>query len=375
MSSEESLKKILSEFDAALPLAEAATAPASWYQQTAFFNAENSLLKNSWQFVAPLDFFKENGSYHSGEFLGEPYVILRDQAGTLRAFYNVCRHHAACLVSGQGKVEHLTCPYHGWSYGLDGALQKAPGLGAVKNFRKTEMGLVSIPLKVVGPFVLLHFSGSPEGGFNDLLQWSDVFSTLGKTGYEKLRFVRRKEYEIRCNWKVYVDNYLDGGYHVEVLHRELAGKLELEGYRIENADGYTLQHCGGTGDKRVGDEAFYYWLYPNFMINRYGPIMDTNWVIPLSPDRCLTVFDYYFAEDSDSKFIEESLRQSDRVQQEDIWISESVQKGLGSRAYHAGRYSVQHESGMHLFHSWLHRDLSRISSTPGRAQRSSKTGP
>lgn len=346
----------LSEFDPSLPLAEARTAPASWYTSPEFHSAEAELLKSTWQFVAPLAFFREPGAFHSGHFLGEPYVILKDEAGELRAFFNVCRHHATCLVEGRGKVDSLTCPYHGWNYSLKGELLKAPALGAVKNFKKNEMGLVPIPLRVVGPFVLLNFSGNesplPAG-------WDAMFRRFAEAGYDKLHFVLRREYELKCNWKVYVDNYLDGGYHVSQLHKGLASQLEIGGYEIENFDGWTLQSCGGKGDARIGDHALYAWAYPNFMINRYGKIMDTNWVVPLAHDRCLTVFDYYFADPDDKAFVDESLVPSERVQQEDIAISESVQRGLGSRAYGAGRYSVQHESGMHLFHQWLHRDLSR----------------
>jgi choline monooxygenase len=353
------LDALLSQFNPALPLAEASTAPASWYTSAEFFGAEAELLKAQWQFVAPVAWFREQGSFHSGIFLGEPYVILRGDDGELRAFYNVCRHHATCLVEGRGKTESLTCPYHGWNYSLKGELLKAPALGAVKGFRKNEMGLVPIPLKVIGPFVLLNFSGKekpiPEG-------WAAMFQRFEASGYQKLHFVVRREYEIKCNWKVYVDNYLDGGYHVSQLHQGLASQLEIDGYKIENFDRWTLQSCGGKGDARIGDEALYALAYPNFMINRYGKIMDTNWVVPLGHDRCLTVFDYYFADPDDRKFVEESLLPSERVQQEDIAISESVQRGLSSRAYGAGRYSVQHESGMHLFHQWLHRDLS------GRAQ-------
>lgn len=349
------MQQLLSQFDASRPLAEAKTAPASWYTSERFFQAEKALLKSEWQLVAPVALLKEQGSFHSGEFLGEPYVIIKDDAGALHAFYNVCRHHAACLVSGNGKTESLTCPYHGWTYSLQGELLRAPALGAVKNFRKEEMGLVPIPLQVKGPFIFLNFSGKssplPTG-------WDPLFSRLEGSGYEKLHFVCRREYEIKCNWKVYVDNYLDGGYHVSVLHGDLASRLEMGGYRIENFDHWTLQSCGGKGDSRIGDEALYAWLYPNAMINRYGRIMDTNWVVPLAPDRCLTIFDYYFEDPSDQAFIDECLLPSERVQKEDISISESVQRGLGSMAYRSGRYSVQHESGMHLFHQWLHRDLS-----------------
>lgn len=356
------LQTILGEFDPTLETAEAETAPASWYVNREFFERERAALKATWQPVAPLALFTEPGAYHTGEFLGEPYIIVRDESGDLRAFYNVCRHHAACLKSGDGRAKELECPYHGWTYSLNGDLKKAPSLGPVKNFRKEKMGLVPLPLKGHGPFVFLSFSSDPPP-FS--ASWSPRFEA---TGYEKLTFVRRRSYEIKCNWKVYVDNYLDGGYHVGLLHKGLAGQLDLDAYKIENFDSWTLQSCGGAVSEaargedfreRIGDGALYAWLYPNFMINRYGGIMDTNWVVPLGTDRCLTIFDYYFADPTDEKFIEASLAASDRVQQEDVAICESVQKGLSSSGYKAGRYSATLETGMHLFHRLLHRDLSR----------------
>lgn len=352
---EQIAKNLLDDFSPALPLAEAATAPASWYTNAEFYALESrASLKANWQFVAPLALLAEPGQYHTGNFLGEPYLILRDESGELKAFFNVCRHHAACLLEGDGRTEKISCPYHGWTYDLNGGLQKAPGLGAVRNFKKEDMGMVPIPLAVQGPFVLLNFSKDPSPP----PPRADLYSRLEKSGYGNLQFHSRRQYVIQCNWKVYVDNYLDGGYHVGVLHKGLASQLALENYALENFSDWTLQRCGGASD-RIGEEALYAWLHPNFMINRYGPVMDTNWVVPLGVDRCVTIFDYYFARGTGADFIENSLAASEKVQAEDIAISESVQRGLSSSAYGKGRYSVAHESGMHLFHQWLHRDLSR----------------
>lgn len=362
----ENVRRIVNEFDPRLPLPRALTAPGSWYVDADFYRHEtNAVLKKSWQLVGPVAKFAAPGAFHSGEFAGEPYVIVRDDSGELRAFYNVCRHHAACLTKGEGKMKLFVCPYHGWTYSLRGELIKTPSLGKVEDFDPKKMGLVPIALKVVGPFVFLNFSARPEPF---PAQWDGLFAKLEASGYEKLKYIGRREYEIKCNWKVYVDNYLDGGYHVKILHKGLAGQLDLAGYSIENFDRWTLQSCKGASDskpargdfkERIGEHALYAWMYPNFMINRYGNIMDTNWVVPLGVDRCVTVFDYYFLDSDDKSFIDSSLQASDQVQREDVEISESVQKGLSSSAYGAGRYSAELEGGMHLFHQWLHADLSR----------------
>ncbi len=164
---------------------------------------------------------------------------------------------------------------------------------------------------------------------------------------------------------MYVDNYLDGGYHVPHLHKALNSVLAYTEYTIENSDRYSLQSSpmvasqdASLAHTRTGDRAYYYWLYPNFMLNIYAGVMDTNLVLPLGTDRCMVIFDFYFAGD-DERYKEDSVAVSDRVQAEDVDICESVQRGLHSRAYGAGRLSVRRETGEHLFHRLLATDLKR----------------
>jgi choline monooxygenase len=170
---------------------------------------------------------------------------------------------------------------------------------------------------------------------------------------------------------VYIDNYLDGGYHVAYLHRGLASQLDLASYGTELYERFSIQSGGGAAPRgaskrrsagrdfaeRIGDHVLYAWLYPNFMINRYGPMMDTNWVLPLGRDRTEVIFDYYFEEGKDAAFIERSLEASDVVQREDTDICEAVQRGLESRSYDRGRYSAEREMGEHHFHRLLAEDL------------------
>ena len=291
--------------------------------------------------------------------MGKPYVVVRGADGELRAFYNVCRHHGAELVCGAGRIQNFVCPYHGWKYSLQGDLTAAPRMQGAENFDKSAFGLKPVKLCAAGPFIWLALGSvdaSPEALFEG------AWARLADTGYEKLKFHSRRTYEIRCNWKVYVDNYLDGGYHVGMLHRQLSRQLKLGAYKTEVGDGFSIQSVKGQQSDRIGDKALYVWLYPNFMINRYGPAMDTNWVIPLSPERCLTVFDFYFAdvEGGDAQaFIRESLQMSEQVQEEDIAIVESVQRGLESGASEPGRYAPRVEHAMYAFHRQLAVDVAR----------------
>jgi len=173
---------------------------------------------------------------------------------------------------------------------------------------------------------------------------------------------------------VYVDNYLDGGYHVAHLHADLAERLDLASYEtvvhdwcvVQRVRGGAAQVGVGEGDAsvgdfhgRIGEQATYVWLYPGLMLNRYGPWLDTNWVVPTGPEQCRVVFDYFIESGrrDDHAFLERSLVASDRVQREDVAVCEAVQRGLRSSAYDSGMYAPQLEHGAHAFHRMLSRFL------------------
>ena len=288
----------------------------------------------------------------------------------LRGFYNVCRHHAAPVAMEPcGQANLLHCPYHGWNYGLDGCLKGMPEFDGVKNFAREENGLVPVRTAIWENFVFvcLDPAAPPLEVFLGRL-----LLRVAPLGISKLHYFDSRSYNIHCNWKVFVDNYLDGGYHVPHLHKALNSVLDYKQYTIETEDRYCLQSSpmvssaedAATGSTRKGDRAWYFWQYPNLMINCYEGYMDTNLVIPLDADHCRVVFDFYFSEiSSDSAgYNRQSVEVGARVQEEDLGICEAVQRGLKSRAYGAGRLSVRREAGEHLFHRLLARDLK---SSPG----------
>jgi choline monooxygenase len=355
----------LERFDATAPIERARTPPAAWYHDPAFFALERrTVFARTWQCIGPLEPLAAPGSFVSGEIAGEPFVAVRGADGELRAFSNVCRHHASALVRGAGRLERFVCPYHGWTYDLDGRLRKAPRTAGLAGFARESFGLVAQEVGQWGPLAFVRIAPGSGEGLAELLA-----PLAGRLDASSLSFVARRSYELACNWKVFVDNYLDGGYHVAQLHGGLAAQLDLESYRTEVAYKVSLQICssgsgaGGAGGvdfgERLGRGAVYAFVYPNFMINRYGPIMDTNWVLPLGPERTLTIFDYYFepAAAADASFVERSLAASDRVQLEDVEICESVQRGLRSAAYDTGVYAPALEQAALHFHRQLAADL------------------
>jgi choline monooxygenase len=283
----------------------------------------------------------------------------------LRAFYNVCRHHAAAVVTEeQGTSSIFRCPYHGWSYGLDGSLKGAPEFEGVCSFDRAQNGLAPVRVETWEQFVFVNLDpkAAPLADF-----LGSLVQRLAVLDFGLVHFFERRSYSLNCNWKVFVDNYLDGGYHVPHLHKALNSVLDYKQYTIENEDRYCLQSSpmvasnedAATSATRTGDRAWYFWQYPNFMINFYHGYMDTNLVLPDGVDRCKVIFDFYFDDmgGSAAERNRQSIAVGERVNDEDVGICEAVQRGLHSRAYGAGRLSVRREAGEHLFHQLLAADL------------------
>jgi choline monooxygenase len=363
-----SLEQILSAYDATAPLSKASTIPAPWYTDPRIAELERlSVFSKTWQLVARLDQLKQPGEFVSTTVAGEPIVVVRGHDGVLRAFYNVCRHHAAAVVTQPcGQASHLHCPYHGWNYGLDGSLKGMPEFEGVENFDRAQNGLLPIRVESWECFAFINLDNEAVS-LKDFL--GGLVARVAPLGIGDLHYFDRRTYDIHCNWKVYVDNYLDGGYHVPHLHKGLNSVLDYKRYTIENEDRYCLQSSpmvastedAATGAARKGDRASYFWQHPNLMINCYAGYMDTNLVIPIDVDHCRVIFDFYFADIGDTarEYNEQSVSVGDRVQEEDLGICEDVQRGLKSRAYEAGRLSVRREAGEQLFHRLLAADLKR----------------
>jgi len=377
------LAALLALYDDTAPLAEAHTIPAPWYIDSRLASLEDRhVFGGNWQAIGRTGQVVNAGDYFTAELAGEPILIVRGADGQLRAFYNVCRHHAAAVAvmpdnAPCGHAQSFRCPYHGWNYGLDGSLKGMPEFVGVCNFERADNGLVPIAIDTWENFVFVNLAPNPIP-FREFL--ADLVAQVAPLGLSSLYFHSRKEYTLNCNWKVYVDNYLDGGYHVPHLHKGLNSVLDYSHYTIENG----LHHClqsspmvasqenAQVAETRHGDRAWYFWLYPNFMLNIYEGVpgtslMDTNFVLPLGPNRCKVIFDFFFADVSPEQnaWNTASVATSDKVQDEDVAICESVQRGLSSRAYGAGRLSVRREAGEHLFHRLLARDLkSGLASTP-----------
>ncbi|MFO0611368.1 MAG: aromatic ring-hydroxylating dioxygenase subunit alpha [Polyangiaceae bacterium] len=349
-----------------VPLEEAWTAPSSWYTDPRVAARERAAVFGAtWQLFAREDQLRSPGDYVSGEVAGEPIVVTRGKGGVLRGFFNVCRHHAAAVMTEPcGNAARLKCPYHGWTYGLDGALQSATEFEGARGFHLADHGLVPVDVDVWQGLVFVRVERGtttpPSRGLADEL--GDVGPQVDALGLEALTFHERREWELACNWKVFVDNYLDGGYHVPFLHRTLNQAISYSSYAIEPFARACLQSSpieeSAVGAIRAG-RAFYLWIYPNLMLNAYDGYLDTNLVVPIDAERTRVIFDFYFAPGTREEDRRASVELACRIQEEDEGICASVQRGLRSRAYDRGRLSPRREAGEHLFHRLLAKDLLR----------------
>lgn len=363
---EQPVQEILAIYDDQATLAEAHTIPAPWYFDTRIAELErHRVFDKTWQAIGRAEQVAQPGQFISMEIAGEPIVVVRGNDNVLRAFFNVCRHHAAAVVTEScGHAQHLRCPYHGWTYDLDGALKGMTEFEGVGHFERSQNGLVPIRVETWESFAFINLDPKAESLESFL---GGLTSRVKPLRLETLQFVERRSYDIGCNWKVYVDNFLDGGYHVPHAHKGLNSGIDITKYTIENEDRFCVQSTPLKQSKedadvaatRTGEMGHYFWLYPNFMLNWYEGYLDTNLVLPLAQDRCRVIFDFYFEKTGGTAddYNRQSISVSHRVQEEDVSLCEAVQRGLNSQAYIAGRLSVRREAGEHLFHRLLAADL------------------
>ena len=351
-------------------LARAATLPAALYRgEEQLLRERERVFARSWQLVGRTAELAEPGQHVTAQVAGEPLVIVRGQDGALRALSAVCRHRAGCVATGSGRRQAFQCAYHGWTYGLDGALLAAPEFEGVQDFDPARFGLPAFRAESWGPFVFVNLD--PQAP--PLLEWlAPVPAETAHLPLARLRLYRSHDYAIDCNWKVYVDNYLEG-YHIPIVHPGLFRLLDYRAYRVETHRHVSKQHAPLRAqaegslyhrglDAGAAPEALYYWAFPNLMLNLYPDNLQVNLILPDGPRRTLTRFEWYVLDPARPGWEEEfaaSFAFSDQVQAEDIAVCEAVQRGLEAPSYQRGRYSVARENGLFHFHELLQEFLGR----------------
>jgi phenylpropionate dioxygenase-like ring-hydroxylating dioxygenase large terminal subunit len=336
------------------------TLPAEFYFDADVFAAEKGVIfSRTWQVVGHRDQVKNAGDYFTTELVDEPLLIVRGGDGKLRGFYNVCRHRAGPPAEGCGSRKLFRCGYHGWTYGLDGALLSATEIDGVEGFRPEDFALVPLRVEELFNFIFVNLDPGAHPLRGSLGELTQQIERVPITG---MKLFERRSYEMNCNWKTYVDNYLEG-YHLPSVHPGLKRELDYNAYMVEAYAGHVRQFSpirgaqpGDTSPRRYQEAredltTDYFWIFPNWMLNCYPDNVSLNLVLPVAPERSLAIFEWYLPEkDHGSSAAKASVEFSEQIQLEDVTICEKVQKNLRSRSYSRGRFSVQQEKGVHAFH-------------------------
>jgi choline monooxygenase len=342
---------------------ETRTIPWSWYADPAVLQVEHErIFRRYWQYVGRTDEVAEPGSFHTSRAGDIPVLLVRDREGVLRAFLNVCRHRGSIVCRGSGKRETLQCPYHAWTYGLDGRLLAAPRSDREGWFDGDELGLGPLRLETWGPFVFVNpdLDAPP---LSELLE--DVPDRIAAAGIDvdALRFLSRAEFEYDANWKVCAENFLEC-YHCPTAHPGFSAVMDVspDAYLLETGSLRMTQHGPprpeprGTYDTAGEVErGQFHLLFPGTVINVMPgrPNLSIGPIVPLEPERTYRFLDYFVARDADDQWIEELLAFDTQVGAEDRVLVERVQAGVRSGLLEEGRLMPQSEQLVAHFQALL----------------------
>jgi phenylpropionate dioxygenase-like ring-hydroxylating dioxygenase large terminal subunit len=323
------------------------------------------ILGKTWQWVCHVEKVKDHGQYIAVEIAGQPIIVVRDRKGYLRAFYNVCKHRAHLLLEGEGTTGGIVCPYHAWSYTLDGQLTRAPHTEHLESFELDKVCLDQVKVEEFCGFIYVNLDPfaqalkSQTGDLeNEILKWAPDI--------DQLTFGHRLSYDIQSNWKNVVDNFLEC-YHCPVAHKDFCQLVDMDTYKV-TTQGIYSSHMADAGNSpnsaydvsaaTVKTHAVW-WLWPNTCLMRYpgrSSMIVMN-IIPLSHNRTFETYDFYLETPDADPMEKEAIRYIDEVlQAEDIALVESVQRGMNTLAFSQGRIvndpdgSGKSEHAVHHFH-------------------------
>ncbi|MDF3933663.1 aromatic ring-hydroxylating oxygenase subunit alpha [Pseudomonas citronellolis] len=326
---------------------------------------EQQIIAKSWQWVCHVEKVREPGTYTTAEIAGNPIAVVRDNDGRLRAFYNVCKHRAHPVLSGEGKVKRISCPYHSWCYALDGQLTGAPHVGGLKDFDKSEIHLSPVQVEEFCGFVFVNLDPAArplheQSGElrEEVLRWAPDVANL--------TFGHRLTYAIKSNWKNVVDNFLEC-YHCPTAHKDFCTLVDMDTYKVQTHGIYSSHMAeAGNGQNSAYDTSqakvrthAVWWLWPNTCLMRYPgrSSMIVLHIIPAGPDLTYETYDFFLETPEANEMEKEAIRYLDEVLQvEDISLVENVQRGMRTPAFEQGRIvtdpngSGKSEHALHHFH-------------------------
>jgi choline monooxygenase len=329
------------------------TLPWSWYADPAVLQLERErIFRTSWQYVGHAGDVPESGSFAATRVGDIPVVVVRDEEGELRAFLNVCRHRGSIVCSGSGRRATLQCPYHAWTYGLDGRLLAAPRSEREGSIDREELGLVPLRLETWGPFLFVCPDESAEP-LSELLD--DVPERIAEAGIDVhgLRFLQRSESEQAANWKICAENFLEC-YHCPTAHPGFSAVMDVspDSYLLETSRRRLSQHGPPRSEPRGSydltgevERGQFHLFFPGTVVNVMPgrPNLSIGPILPLAPERTYRFLDYFVAADADDGWIEEMLAFDAEVGAEDRALVERVQEGVRTGVLAEGRLMPESE--------------------------------
>jgi len=336
------------------------------YVAPEWFNADrDAILKRSWQWVCHVEKLRDPGAYVTVEIGGDPIAIVRDRDGTLRAFYNVCKHRAHELLSGEGTTTRIMCPYHAWVYGLNGQLVRAPHTENLQDFEPKEICLDAVQVEEFCGFIFVNLD--PDAApLSELSGDLETEIRHWAPDIDQLTFGHRLTYDIKSNWKNVVDNFLEC-YHCPTAHKDFCDLVDMDTYKVTTHGIYSSHMAdAGTSANSAYDVSnatvrthAVWWLWPTTCLMRYpgrSSMIVLN-IIPIGPDRTLETYDFFLETPEPDAMELDAIRYLDEVLQvEDIGLVESVQRGMNTPAFTQGRIvndpdgSGKSEHAVHHFH-------------------------
>ena len=331
------------------------TLSSSWYQDKEIFALEKkNIFSKSWHLLGSINQVPNKGDYVAKTINDQPIILTRDNNNTLNTFYNVCQHRGCILLEHEGNSKQIKCGYHGWTYELSGDLRTARG------FDKELLDFKKYQLKPIKHYIwmdqiFIKFNDDDNNNLKKTLR--KIEKIIEPLNFSEYKYRKRDTYKIKCNWKVYMDNYLEG-FHIPLVHPKLNTVINYKSYETQTFDDFSMQWCFLNPDSSPyknsedNNKAYYFTIYPNILFNIAPGRLQTNTIEPIDEQNCNVIFDYYFKDVSEKK-IKEDIVFSEEVQNEDIYICEKVQKGLKSNGFNQGIFSEKYEIGVSHFQSYI----------------------
>ena len=352
------------------PLQQAETLPAWCYTSAEFHRREiEQVFMRVWNLVGRVDQIPTPGDYFSIDIGGESLIIVRENAEHIHAFANTCRHRGTRLVPASGHCRVFSCPYHSWAYALDGRLIATPGMEDTADFDRAANGLLEVALDIWAGFIFVNLSGAGETLAAYL---GNLPEKLESYNFADVECVRRVEYEVACNWKLWVENALED-YHTPTVHRTSIGEqVTMREQTTENWDAIHMEsevtvavlpednspfpHIAGLRGKPA-EGTYFIVLYPSTVLACTQDCMWWNQLLPRGPGRSTMVVAACFPRTTVERpdfeqEVQKYYERWDRSIPEDNAICEEQQAGLSSVFARPGRMSVR-EPVVHAIDNWI----------------------